>query len=305
VKGQPPKNLPASIHQRLLNWAVEHDEDMNLVLMRYALERLLYRLSRSAHADQFILKGAMLFAIWSPGSHRPTRDLDLLGYGEDTEMRLTRVFREICQADVTDDGLTFDVDRLRILDIREDQEYHGRRVEMTAYLGKTRIAVRIDIGFGDVVKPRTLEADYPVLLDLPAPHIRVYPPEAVVAEKLQAMVSLGIRNSRMKDFYDLLIMSKKLHFNGTSLADSIMATFERRRTAIPPKTPVALSDEFGHDNDKNAQWDAFLMRNRLAAPAPNFAEVIVEVARFLIAPLQAARKREPFARMWEPGGPWR
>lgn len=305
MKGRQPKNMPASVHQRLHNWAVEHHDDMNLVLTRYALERLLYRLSRSTHADQFVLKGAMLFAIWKPGSHRPTRDLDLLGYGEDTEARLAQVFREIRQIEVTDDGLVFDADELRVTEIREDQEYQGRRVEMTAYLGKTRIAVRIDIGFGDVVKPKAQETDYPVLLDLPAPHIRAYPPEAVVAEKLQAMVSLGIRNSRMKDFYDLLVMSRDLAFDGACLSESIAATFERRRTPIPGNAPLALTGEFGRDAVKVTQWNAFLQRLRLEPPVQEFEKVVASIALFLAPPLGAIREQEAFTLEWPRGGPWK
>ena len=305
MKGRQPKNIPASVHQRLHNWAVERHDDMNLVLTRYALERLLYRLSVSPYADQFVLKGAMLFALWKPESHRPTRDLDLLGYGEDTEARLTQVFREICRTEVPDDGLVFDADQLRVTEIREDQEYQGRRVEMRAYLGKTRIAVRIDIGFGDVVNPKAEAIDYPVLLDLPAPHIRVYPPETVVAEKLQAMVSLGIRNSRMKDFYDLLLMSRELDFDGARLAESIAATFERRRTPIPENEPLALTGEFGRDAMKVTQWGAFLQRLRLEPPVRDFGEVVAAIASFLSPLLEAIRQRKAFTMRWGRGGPWR
>ncbi len=300
-----PSNLPTSVHQRLRNWALQNDQDMNLVLTRYALERLLFRLSQSAYAQRFVLKGAMLFMLWSTRSHRPTRDLDLLAYGDPSDKGLAYAFGEICRIDAPADGLRFDAENLRVSVIREDQEYEGRRVEMTAYLGKSRIKVQVDVGFGDAITPEPAEAEYPTLLDLPAPRIRVYPRETVVTEKLQAMVMLGMVNSRMKDFYDLLIMSREFMFAGDALVAAITATFDRRRTALPSEVPRVLSAEFGRNDDKLTQWNAFLRRSRLDAPAGDFAEVVEEIARFLLPPLHAASTGRPFTLVWAPGGPWR
>ena len=196
-------NVAASVRQRLLNLRVKYPGDFNVLLTRYAAERLLYRLSISPHSRQFVLKGALLFVVWLPQWHRPTRDLDLLGFGENSVERLTDLFREICQTEAVADGLEFDPASLEATEIREGQEYGGRRVRLLALLGNARVPVQVDVGFGDSITPGPCEIDYPTLLsDLPAPKLRAYPRETVVAEKLEAMVALGWANSRMKDFYD-------------------------------------------------------------------------------------------------------
>jgi len=203
-----PSNISASVRQRLLNLIRESGDDPNLVWTRYATERLLYRLSVSEHAGDFILKGAMLFMVWTGQSYRPTLDMYFLGRGEDTSERLREVFRRVCGVDVEPDGLVFDVDSVAVVPIREEQRYQGQRITLTARLGKARIPVQVDVGFGDVVTPRAKKVSYPTLLDFPAPSIRAYPRETVVAEKFEAMVMLGIANSRMKDFYDLYVLAR-------------------------------------------------------------------------------------------------
>lgn len=209
-----PGNVAASVRQRLLDLSRERGEDFQLILTWYAAERFLYRLALSKHSNQFILKGAMLLNVWMDRSHRPTRDLDFAGYGEGSPERLVNLFHEICQVEVEEDGLQYEAESIQVNEIRENQEYQGKRVRLVAYLETARIPVQIDIGFGDVVTPDAEEISYPTLLDSPAPRILVYPPETVVSEKLQAMVALGILNSRMKDFYDLRIISKQLTFDG-------------------------------------------------------------------------------------------
>lgn len=299
-----PANLSASIRQRLLNLSRERHEDYSLVLMRYGLERLLYRLSRSRHAENFVLKGAMLFTAWTEKMHRPTKDLDLLGYGNSSGENMMALFQEICQVDVEPDGLVFDTGTVQVEEIREDQEYEGQRVRLTARLGNARIPVQIDVAFGDVITPKATIIEYPTLLNMPSPHIRSYPKEAVVSEKLQAMVALGMPNSRMKDFYDIWIISREFPFDGSTLTRAIRETFQRRKTPIPKTVPLALSNEFFTDPDKRTQWMAFLKRTRLAEQFIEFSQVINELNRFLIPPLQAAASGESFSQWWKEGGPW-
>lgn len=304
MRKRQPGNLAASVRQRLLNRAREKGEDFNLVLTRYTLERLLYRLAQSQYADRFVLKGAMLFAIWADRAYRPTRDLDLLGYGDPSEQALATVFQEICLTDVEPDGLVFDADRIQVTEIREDQEHEGRRVQLVAALANAQIHLRVDIGFGDVVTPEAEEIDYPTLLDFPAPRVWAYPRETVVAEKLQAMVDLGIANTRMKDFYDLWVVAWQFSFSGSSLVEAIRATFARRGTPIPSETPIALTGALAMDPDKATQWKAFLRRSGLEETPVELSQVVTELRAFLIPPLFAAAKDETLTQSWVDGGPW-
>lgn len=271
-----PANLSASIRQRLLNLSRERNEVFNLVLMRYALERLLYRLARSGHVEDFVLKGAMLFTAWTERLHRPTKDLDLLGYGNNSGEHLKALFQKICQVEVEPDGLVFDKGTVRVEEIRDDQEYQGQRIRLTAHLGNAMIPLQNDVAFGDVITPGMEEIDYPTLLGMPPPRIRSYPKETVVSEKLQAMVALGMPNSRMKDFYDIWIISKQFPFDGSILTGAIRATFERRRTQVPKGVPVALSDEFVANQEKVTQWRAFLKRTLLADQEVELSLVVNE-----------------------------
>ena len=297
-------NLPASIRQRLLNLSRDRGEDFNLTLTRYGTERLLYRLSRSARSDQFILKGALLLSLWTDRLLRPTRDIDLLGYGDSSQEALTQLFRDICVADVQADGLTFHPDTVRVTEIREDQESGGQRVQMTATLGNARIHLQVAIGFGDVITPAADEVEYPSLLGLPSPRLRVYPRETVIAEKLEAMVVLAMANSRMKDFYDVWMMSRELQFDGRTLARAIQATFQRRRSRLPHTAPTAFTEEFAGDHDKGRQWNAFLSRNRLDAGGMDLTQVVREIHLFLMPPIIAAAKGQAFEDTWPVGGPW-
>jgi predicted nucleotidyltransferase component of viral defense system len=282
-----PANIAHSVRQRLLNVSREKGDDPNLIFIRYALERFLYRLSRSDKAGQFILKGAMLFAVWTDRPHRPTRDLDLLGFGSDSAEGLIRTFQQIIAVEVEPDGLTFDLHRISVSEIREGLDYPGKRVKLAAKLGSAhRIPLQIDIGFGDVVTPQPEEIDYPTLLDLPAPHIRAYPCETVVAEKLQALVAFDMAISRMKDFYDLWIISKQFSFNGAVLAEAIRATFHRRSTPIPRETPTALTDDLVADQGKQTQWRAFLNRTGLRKVAVELPQIIGELRASLASTLR-------------------
>ena len=297
-------NVPASVRQKLLNIIRKTGDDPNLVWSRYATERLLYRLSISEFAGEFVLKGAMLFTVWSGEPHRPTVDLDLLGHGNDSGERIANVFRQICRMDVKDDGLVFDADNIRVSSIREDLEYHGQRVNLVAHLGKARIPIQVDIGFGDVITPKAEDIEYPTLLELPAPRIRAYPRETVVAEKLHAMVVLGIANSRMKDFYDLHMLASRFAFDGAILARAVKATFKRRKTPVPSVMPLALTEEFGHDVAKNVQWNAFIRKGSLKHKALDLMEVVALLREFLFPITKAATDQVAPPKHWDAGGPW-
>lgn len=300
-------DLPASISRRLLNLSRENDEEYQLTLVRYAGERLLYRLSRSKHARRFILKGATLFAVWTGRPYRPTRDIDLLGLSGSTRDLLVHTFREICRIAVQpDDGLVFDPDEVRVEEIRQQQEYGGLRVRLAASLGRIRIPLQIDVGYGDAVTPAAQEIVLPVLLDHPAPKLFAYPPETLIAEKLQAITSLGIANSRMKDFHDLLLMSRRFAFEGGILAEALLNTFKRRRTELPVSVPLGLSDEFARNEEKNGQWIAFLRRTGLELNESNrLTAVLVSLRRFLLPPLYAAAEGKEFDLRWEESTGWR
>jgi len=300
-----PRNMAASVRQRLLNLARERHEDFQFVLIRFALERLLYRLSRSEHRDVFALKGAMLFQLWSEQPHRPTRDLDLLGHGEISIARFEELFREIVSLPVEDDGLSFDLDSVRGNAIKEDQEYEGLRITLACRLQQSRIPVQIDIGFGDVITPAATEITYPALLDLPSPSLLAYSRETVVAEKFQAMVMLGMANSRMKDFYDIWILCQRFEFDGSTLRNAIRATFDRRRTLLPNEMPTALTPEFYESRDKQAQWKAFLRKNRLETAPIGLRDVVLVLREFLMPPTLATGDENSWRMVWPPSGLWK
>lgn len=258
-------NLSASILARLLTLAKQRGDDYNLLLNRFGMERLLARISTFPHADRFLLKGALLFAIWYDTPHRPTRDADLLGFGPDDEANLIASFREIATMDLGD-GIVFDANSVKADAIREDNTYGGRRITLVARIGAARCVFQIDVGFGDAVTPGPQTVAYPTLLDdFPAPTLRVYPVYTVIAEKYQAMVMLGQANSRMKDFFDLAVIARRTELDGATLAAAIAATFARRQTHLPTERPLALTKQFSEDAAKRRQWQPFLNKNRIEA----------------------------------------
>ena len=297
-------DVAASVRQRLLKIIRETGEDANLLWTRYTAERLLYRLSVSEYAKDFILKGAMLFMAWTGQSYRPTVDMDFTGRGENSSERLVRVFRNVSAVEVEPDGLEFNANSVKAAPIREAHEYQGQRVTLTAFLGKARIPVQVDVGFGDVVTPKARIISYPTLLDFPAPRIRACPRETVVAEKLQAVVVLGMANSRMKDFYDLYVLGRDFAFDGGILTRAIQATFKRRNTEIPRETPLALTEEFGRDDTKSVQWKAFVRKSGLEQGVPDLLEVLSHLSEFLLPPLQAAAGKARVPKNWCAGGSW-
>jgi predicted nucleotidyltransferase component of viral defense system len=273
-----PNNVGASVRQRLLNLAHARGQPMELLLTRYALERLLHRLSLSPHRDRFVLKGAMLLATWFDEPHRATRDVDLLGFGDPAHDALLGTFREVMAIEA-DDGVSFDLKGLRIEAIREEVEYGGSRLRTTAALAGARIPITIDIGFGDAVEPGVEDIDLPVLLDMPSPHLRAYPPETVIAEKVHAMVVLGTANSRMKDYYDVWMLTGAFELKPARLSRALAATFARRSTALPAEVPDGLRDSLAADAGKQRQWDAFA-RN-LSGPVPAFGVVVSDLRQRL------------------------
>lgn len=304
MKAKKPVDLSASVRQRLLNRAKARGEDYNFTLSQFAIERFLYRLGVSVHKQRFVLKGASLFCLWSQESHRATWDLDLLGRGGGTVPEIEAAVRDICSTPVDDDGIHFDPTSAAGEPIREDQEYQGVRIRLVARLGQARVPLQVDVGFGDAVTPPPQIAAYPTALEQPQPHVLAYSREAVVAEKLEALVALGPRNSRMKDFYDMHSLALRFDFAGRLLAEAVAATFARRRTPIPEGVPFGLSDDFGALRERAAQWRAFLRRGRLPDGA-TLLELLSALRSFLVPVLDAVRSRAAFEDTWPPGGPWR
>ena len=298
-------NIAASVRQRLLNLAHERGADFQLILIQYAVERLLYRFSRSTYKDRFVLKGAMLFSLWNKEPFRTTRDLDFLGKGDNTVPAVVKIFREICGTSVENDGIEFLSESIEGEEIRDEQEYRGVRLSFEARLEKARIPIQVDIGFGDVVAPSAEMVEYPVLLDYPAPRLLAYPREVVVAEKFQSMVDLGMANSRMKDFFDLWILASIFEFDGPRLAEAMGATFKRRRTPPPATPPLALTEEFYADAAKQVQWGAFLRKGRLKIQEKDFSKVASLLREFLMPPAIAAAQGHHFSQRWSAGGTWR
>lgn len=302
----PPRrmNMAASVRQRLLELARTRGEEFEYLLTRYGLERFLYRLGCSPYRESFILKGAMLLLLWGMDEHRPTRDADLLGFGDDDAEKLASTFRDVCQVAVADDGLLFNPASVQATAIREAMEYSGIRIKLAASLGKARITVQLDVGFGDAVTPVAEEAVYPTIIDLPPPRLQVYPKETVIAEKFQAMVHLGMANSRMKDFYDIWTISQKFPFAGEALSLAIQRTFQRRQTGVPAELPLALTEEFSSNPAKEMQWQGFIRRNGLVDRDLPLRAVTEAIATFIIPPCLALAAAKPFLDEWTPGGPW-
>jgi hypothetical protein len=298
------KNLPASVRQRLTNMAKETGRPFQELLQYFAMERFLYRLAKSPHADRFILKGALMFTAWGGPLSRATKDIDLLARTDNAVEAIVALMREVCSEKVEPDGLVFDVGSVVGEAIKEDADYSGVRVTFLGTLQNARVSMQIDIGFGDVVTPGETMITYPVLLDFAAPRLLGYPRETVVSEKFEAMTKIGLLNSRMKDFYDLWILSRQFDFDGPTLATAIQRTFANRNTAVLSR-PTAFTPEFGGDASKQIQWQAFLRKAKLDSVPTMFQAVIDDLVQFL-GPLAAAIERGSiFDQRWIARGPWR
>ncbi len=292
------KNVGASVRQRLLNKARETGRPFSELLQYFAMERFLYRLSKSEHADKFVLKGALMLTAWNAPLLRPTMDIDLLGRtGNDIEA-MEAIVRQICTGRVElDDGLVFDAATVQGERIAEAAEYEGVRIRFRATLDAARIQMQLDVGFGDIVVPAAVATIYPTILDLPAPHLLAYSRETAIAEKFEAMVKLGELNSRMKDFFDIWLLSGSFDFDGLRLREAIETTFKRRGTALPIAEPIALTPEFSSNSQKQTQWAGFIRRMKLRE-VPSLPEIVGGLRDFLMPPMEAALKGEQFDLGW-------
>ena len=297
------RNLAASIRQQLRERAIADRRPFEEVLTYYAMERFLFRLSTTKHRERFVLKGALMLRIWGTTIARPTRDIDLLGRGEVTADELAAVIRDCIAADVPPDALEFDASSIVTSEIREQERYGGVRAEFRCTLERARIKMQIDVGLGDAITPSVVEITYPVLLELPAPELVAYPVETAVAEKLEAVVDLGLANSRMKDFFDLWSILGNLELPGETIAKAIEATFKRRGTPIPTETPIGLTTAFATDVDKQKQWSAFLRRLRLADGLA-LADVVRRIERFATPVFRALGVGDEAPARWVPNKEW-
>ncbi|CAH0310452.1 hypothetical protein SRABI118_04765 [Massilia sp. Bi118] len=296
------KNVSDSVLAKLKTKAKQENVDYQQMLTRYGLERMLYRLSRSEHARSFLLKGAMLFNLWFDMPHRPTTDVDMLGFGTHGLDALANIFKDVC-AVACEDGIVFDPGTVQAEEIRKDANYEGVRVTFLGLINRVRCPIQVDIGYGDAVTPQALEIDYPVLLaDMPSPTLRAYPKDTVIAEKTEAIAKLAMANTRLKDYFDLWVLSQYVEFEGEVLHQAIAATFERRKTAITAEL-IGLSDDFASDGSKNSQWNAFTRKNKLNAPV--LPEVIRQLKEFIVPVLSSVAEGQDFKMHWSEAGPWR
>ena len=298
-------DLAASVAARLLNRAKETGDDHQTLLTSYCLERFLYRLGASGLRDRFVLKGAMLLRLWSDRPYRATRDLDLLRRGNGEFEAIREDLRTILATAVPQDAVSFDGKHIGVESIRAEDEYAGTRATVHAQFGKARLTLQVDMGLGDAVWPAPQTCTFPTLLDFPAPDLLAYPREAVVAEKLEAMVVLGDRNSRIKDFFDLHHLASRFEFDRAILAEAVRRTFERRRTPIPAKEPIGLTRQYWENPSRPAQVRAFARRARLVVPEKP-EDTFMSVLHLFLAPiLEDLRLRSVRPGTWRPGGPWR
>lgn len=294
---RPFKDLPKSVHVRLLAIAKASRRPFGELLQSFAMERFLYRLSVSPHASKFVLKGGLMLRVWKAPVTRPTKDADLLGRTANTPENLESIVREVCAARVPADGLRFDEASIVATPIKKDAEYQGVRVKFTALLGVARVSMQVDVGFGDSVVPDPVEVELPALLEFPAPRLVAYQRETTIAEKFHAMVVLGAANTRMKDFYDLWLLASSFSFDGGVLVKAITSTFNARHTTVD--APVVLVGEFAERDGTQRSWSAFLRKSAISDAPPEFRTVALMLRAFLL-PLVEGRR----SGAWPPGGPW-
>jgi hypothetical protein len=300
---RPLKNVTASVHQRLLNLSRETKRPFNELLQYFAIERFLFRFSQSKYADRYVLKGAQMLQAWNAPLARPTMDIDMLGRKPSTIAALESVIRKVIAVDVEPDGVVFDPTTVKGKVIVKTAAYQGVRIRFRGMLGKIKLNVQLDFGFGDLVVPGPMAIELPDLIGLGAPRLLGYTPESAIAEKYQAMVALDIANTRIKDFYDVWLLSQTIEFDGAVLVEAIAATFKHRSTSLPAEPPIALTEEFGEAADKQALWRAFLRKGRLDAQGKQLGEIVAELREFLWPPTQAARTSDSFRKRWR-GGQW-
>jgi len=298
------KNLPASVHDRLFRLAKKGGRPFQEQFYYYAFERFLYRLSKSSHANSFILKGGLIFIGWGIPLRRPTRDIDVQGYLSNTIDHLVSVTKEICMQDVEPDGMRFDPESVRGEQIMNEADYKGVKIYFNAHLGEVSFQLHMDVSFANAITPEAILINFPSLLGMPEFKILGYPFETSIAEKFQAMVVLADINDRMKDYFDIWLLSQQVDIPGQTMASAIQATFLTRNTPLPSSIPIALSDEFGQL--RQPDWERLLRRSMLEVlDYPSFVEV-VSILRDLLWPVvQAIANDESYNNIWKARGPWK
>jgi len=292
------KNIEASVRAQLQNKAKEMNRPFSEVLQYYGMERFLYRFSQSKYADKFILKGALMFTVWHVPERRTTLDIDFAANYDNQVEAVERVIKDICKTSVTPDGLIFDVATVKGRKIKEDADYEGVRVKFRGFLERARIAMQIDAGFGDIIYPKPKVIDYPVILDFPKPHLKGYPTESVVSEKFEAMIKLGLLNSRMKDFYDIWLMIRLFDFNGLKLVEALKRTFQHRKTSLPPRKPVFSEEIYDEKSDRQTLWNAFLKKGDVKHAPEKLSVTAKAIEEFLIKPLESIDRSKKFNHKW-------
>jgi predicted nucleotidyltransferase component of viral defense system len=297
-------NVPASVSARLQNLARVQKKPFQEILQYYGIERFLFRLSQTTHGQMFVLKGGLVFYALGIALRRPTRDIDFRGFTSNSADHIIKIIKDVCSVSNLSDGIIYKEDTIRFEETMVDADYQGIRVTFEALLGTSKIPIRIDIGFSDVITPEAQSLQYPVLLNgMEPPVLRSYPPESIVSEKFQAMVQLMDLNSRLKDFYDIWMLSEINHFTGNLLQSALIATFNQRETPIPSAIPLALKDDFAQSRQR--QWETFLARNKLFQKnIENFIDVINRLRIFLLPPVQAITENVSFEKNWTAGSNW-
>ncbi len=299
------KNIKASVRARLQDKAKEAAQPFSEILQYYGMERFLYRFSRSEYADKFILKGALMFTVWQVPQRRTTLDIDFSSTYGNQITTIEKVIRDICKASVAPDGLVFDSMTVKGQRIKEDADYEGVRVKFRGFLERSRIPMQIDVAFGDIIYPKPKVIDYPVILDFPKPHLKGYPAESVVSEKFETIVKLGLLNSRMKDFYDILLMMRQFDFDGLKLVKALKGTFEHRKTSLPEHKLLFAEEIYDEKSDRQTLWKAFLRKGDIKYVPEKLCTTAREIEKFLIKPLDALRRSQGFNKEWKAAGPWK
>lgn len=299
------KNIQASVRAQLQNKAKEMNCPFAEVLQYYGMERFLYRLSKSEHSNKFVLKGALMFTVWQVPERRTTLDIDFLARYDNQVDNIEKIVKDVCKTLVTPDGLVFDSQEVKGKKIKEDADYEGVRVKFLGFLERSRIPMQIDVGFGDIIYPKTKVVDYPVILDFPRPHLKGYPAESVISEKFEAMVKLGLLNSRMKDFYDIWLIMRQFDFDGSKLVGALRGTFEHRKTPLPEKSPLFAKEIYDEKSDRQALWKAFLRKGDIKHAPEKLSVTAREIEIFLIDPIKTIVDRQAFKKKWKALGPWK
>ncbi len=299
------KNIGASVRGQLQNKAKEKHRPFAEVLQYFGMERFLYRFSCSEYADKFILKGALMFTVWHVPERRTTLDIDFLARFDNQIASIERMIKDVCKTDVIPDGLVFDSKSVKGQRIKEGADYEGVRVKFTGFLQRSRIAMQIDIGFGDSIYPGPKAIEYPVILDFPKPRLKGYPTESVISEKFEAMVKLSLLNSRMKDFYDIGLMIRQFDFDGSELTEALKRTFAHRKTAFPEDRTLFAEQIYDEKSDRQTLWKAFLNKEDVKHAPLELSAVAKEIEQFLLKPLDAIKKEQEFNREWKATGHWK